>query len=84
MSGGIDENLSFEAARAELEAIVAAIDEGAVDLDALSAQVARAGALLVHCRRRITATRAQVEALVSGFEGALTDAAAPSPPEQPF
>lgn len=75
--------LSFEEARAELEAIVAAIDSGDVDVDTLSAQVARAGALLVHCRRRITATRAQVEELVAAFEDALAGAD-PGPPEQPF
>jgi len=62
------EELGFEEARAELEAIVAAIDHGDVDLDTLSAKVARAGALLAHCRTRITATRAQVEDLVASFD----------------
>ena len=38
------EELGFEEARAELEAIVAAIDDGDIDIDTLSAQVARAGA----------------------------------------
>jgi exodeoxyribonuclease VII small subunit len=78
------ESLTFVEARAELEAIVAAIDRGDVDLDTLSAKVARAGALLVHCRQRITATRAQVEELVATFEDALADATDPSAGEQPF
>ena len=86
MTDGSDETLpaTFEEARAELEAIVAAIDDGDADLDELSAKVARAGVLLVHCRRRITATRGQVEGLVATFEDALADASDRRPPEEPF
>ncbi len=80
------EELGFEEARAELEAIVAAIDGGDVDLDTLSAKVARAGTLIAHCRQRITATRAQVEQLVASFDEAPppTGADAAPPPEEPF
>lgn len=62
--------LGFEEARAELEAIVAAIDDGEIDIDTLSAQVARAGALLLHCRERIMATRTQVEGIVADLDAA--------------
>jgi exodeoxyribonuclease VII small subunit len=81
------QELSFEEARAELEAIVAAIDHGDVDLDTLSAKVARAGALLAHCRARITATRAQVEDLVATFDedpGDPGDQGGVRPAEEPF
>lgn len=79
------EELGFEEARAELEAIVAAIDHGDVDLDILSAKVARAGALLAHCRTRITATRAQVEDLVASFDDdPVEPGSGPAPTEEPF
>ena len=78
------EELGFEEARAELEAIVAAIDHGDVDLDTLSAKVARAGALLAHCRTRITATRVQVEDLVASFDEDPGDQADGRPGEAPF
>ncbi|MGH9036625.1 MAG: exodeoxyribonuclease VII small subunit [Acidimicrobiia bacterium] len=79
------EELRFEEARAELEGILAAIDHGDVDLDTLSAKVARAGALLAHCRARITATRAQVEDLVASFDKDPGDPGdGPGPAEEPF
>lgn len=78
------EELRFEEARAELEAILAAIDHGDVDLDTLSAKVARAGALLAHCRSRITATRAQVEDLVASFDEDPGDQSGARPAEEPF
>lgn len=78
------EELGFEEARAELEAIVAAIDHGDIDLDTLSAKVARAGALLAHCRARITATRAQVEDLVASFDEDPGDQGGARPAEEPF
>jgi len=79
------EELGFEEARAELEVIVAAIDHGDVDLDTLSAKVARAGALLAHCRTRITATRAQVEDLVASFDDDPEELGrGPAPTEEPF
>ena len=78
------EELRFEEARTELEAILAAIDRGEVDLDTLSAKVARAGALLAHCRARITATRAQIEDLVESFEDPGEHGDGPAPAEEPF
>ena len=77
--------LGFEEARAELEAIVAAIDAGEIDIDTLSTQVARAGALLLHCRDRIIATRTQVEGIVADIDQAWGANGAPgAPPEEPF
>jgi Exonuclease VII small subunit len=78
------EELGFEETRAELEAILAAIDGGAVDLDTLSAKVARAGALLAHCRARITATRAQIEDLVATFDATDDQRPGPGTVEGPF
>lgn len=74
--------LGFEEAKAELEAIVSAIDDGEVDIDTLSAQVARAGALLLHCRERIIATRTQVEGIVSDIDQAWGEGGGPV--EEPF
>ena len=79
------EELRFEEARAELEAILAAIDRGDVDLDTLSAKVARAGVLLAHCRARITATKSQIEDLVASFDDAPPEPGDGSgPAEEPF
>lgn len=80
------EELRFEEARAELEAILAAIDRGDVDLDTLSAKVSRAGALLAHCRARITATKGQIEDLVAAFDDDPPghQAGGASPAEEPF
>jgi exodeoxyribonuclease VII small subunit len=79
------EELRFEEARAELESILAAIDRGEVDLDTLSAKVARAGALLAHCRARITSTKAQIEDLVESFEDTAGEQGdGPAPAEEPF
>jgi exodeoxyribonuclease VII small subunit len=78
------EELGFEEARAELESIVAAIDDGDIDIDTLSAQVARAGALLLHCRDRIIATRTQVESIVADIDQAWGTNGSAAQPEEPF
>jgi exodeoxyribonuclease VII small subunit len=78
------EELGFEEARTELEAIVAAIDDGDIDIDTLSTKVARAGALLLHCRDRIIATRTQVEDIVADIDHAWGTNGSTVAPEEPF
>ena len=57
--------IGYAAALAELEAILAEIEDDAVDVDVLAARVKRAAELLRVCRDRITAARAEVGQIVA-------------------
>ena len=54
----------------ELETILARLEDDALDVDALSAHVARAAELIGLCRDRIASTKLEVERIVSGLEPA--------------
>jgi exodeoxyribonuclease VII small subunit len=56
---------SYAAAMDELEHILEEIEADDVDVDLLTERVARAAELIRWCRRRITATRADVERVVA-------------------
>jgi exodeoxyribonuclease VII small subunit len=66
--------ISYADAVAELEAIVARLEEADVDVDVLAGRVARAAELITICRDRIAATRLEVERIVGDL-----DPAAPAP-----
>lgn len=53
---------------AELEAIVAALEDTDVDVDVLAGRVARAAALITLCRDRIARTKIEVERIVADLE----------------
>ncbi len=53
---------------AELEAILAKLDDDALDVDVLAAQVARASELITLCRDRIANTKLEVERIVGDLE----------------
>ncbi|MEA3056474.1 MAG: exodeoxyribonuclease small subunit [Actinomycetota bacterium] len=53
----------------ELEAILAKLDDDALDVDALAEQVARAAELIGLCRDRIARTRLEVERIVGDIDG---------------
>ena len=74
-----DGELTYNAAAAELEAILAALERETVDIDDLEARVARATELIRFCRERLTRTEFEVERIVTD----LTDDASSSdvPPE---
>jgi exodeoxyribonuclease VII small subunit len=59
---------SYVAAVAELEAILRALEEDDLDVDALASNVARAADLLRWCRSRIIDTQMQVEHIVADLE----------------
>ena len=63
------ESLSYGAAMEELEQILSAIERDGVELDELSAQVARASAIIQHCRGKIETTEMQVQAILAGLDG---------------
>lgn len=55
-------------AMAELERILAEIEDDAVDVDVLAARVARAAHLVRWCRARLDGTRVDVEAIVADLD----------------
>lgn len=59
---------SWSDAIAELEAILVALDDDKLDVDALSAKVARAAELIAICRDRIAGTTLEVERIVADLE----------------
>jgi exodeoxyribonuclease VII small subunit len=52
----------------ELEQILAKLDDDALDVDVLAAQVARAAELIGMCRDRIARTKLEVERIVADLE----------------
>jgi exodeoxyribonuclease VII small subunit len=57
--------VGYAAAQAELESILAEIEDDAVDVDVLAARVRRAAELIRICKDRITAARAEVGQIVA-------------------
>lgn len=53
---------------AELETILARLEDDALDVDVLSAQVARAAELIALCRDRIASTKLEVERIVGDLD----------------
>jgi exodeoxyribonuclease VII small subunit len=68
-----DDQIAYGDAIAELEAIVAGLEDGDVDVDVLADRVTRAAELITLCRDRIARTRIEVERVVADLE-----------PEQPL
>ena len=60
---------SWSDAIAELESILVALDDDKLDVDALSAKVARAAELIALCRDRIAGTTLEVERIVADLDG---------------
>jgi exodeoxyribonuclease VII small subunit len=72
------EEIGYGEAVAELEEILDEIESDDVDVDLLSVRVRRAAELIRICRRRIHATRMEVEEIVAGLETTSPAAAAPA------
>ncbi|MEM0986405.1 MAG: exodeoxyribonuclease VII small subunit [Pseudomonadota bacterium] len=66
------ESLSFEAALKELEAIVAELDRGDVELEQSIARYERGAALRAHCEAKLKAAELKVEQIVQGKDGGVT------------
>jgi exodeoxyribonuclease VII small subunit len=58
-----DDDLSYEAALQQLEALVARMDSGQMPLDELLAGYARGAALLKLCREKLAAVEQQIKLL---------------------
>lgn len=63
-----DDSIRWADAIAELEQILARLDDDALDVDVLAAQVARAAELIGECRDRIARTKLEVERIVGDLE----------------
>ena len=68
------EPTGYAEAMAELEAILAEIEDDAVDVDVLTRKVARAAQLVRWCRGRIDGARVDVERIVADLTPDATDA----------
>ena len=64
------EDLSFEAALAELEDIVSRLEQGEVDLEDSIALYERGNALKALCEKKLKGAEARLEKIVLGPEGA--------------
>ena len=65
---GGPEPTGYAEAMAELEAILAEIEDEAVDVDVLTRKVARAARLIRWCRGRIEGARVDVERIVAELD----------------
>ena len=63
-----DDQIAYADAIAELEGIVATLEDSAVDVDVLASRVARAAELITLCRDRISKTRIEVERVVADLD----------------
>ncbi len=61
------DQLSYPDALAELETILDRLEHDEPDVDRVADDVARATALIVHCRSRISAARIKVDQVVAGL-----------------
>ena len=66
------EEMSFEAAMAELEAVVTKLDRGEVPLDQSIALYERGAALKAHCEAKLKEAEEKVEQLVLNADGQPT------------
>jgi len=62
------EEIRWADAIAELEQILTKLDDDALDVDVLAAQVARAAELIGLCRDRIANTKLEVERIVGDID----------------
>ena len=63
--------MSFEAALAELEAVVGKLEAGTVPLEESIALYARGAELRAHCEERLKAAEAKVAEIAQGPDGSL-------------
>jgi exodeoxyribonuclease VII small subunit len=75
---------SYAEASSEIEAILAEIESGEIDLDVLSERVERAATLLALCRSKLAATETRVRKVVAELDAApaADDAGAAEDDEQ--
>lgn len=68
-----DDQTGYADALAELEGILADLEDDGIDIDLLGEKVARATTLIRLCRDRINAARVQVERVVADLDTLADD-----------
>ena len=63
-----DPQLDYSSAVAELDEILAELEDESLDVDILADRVKRASVLITFCRTRITSAKTQVEQIVADLE----------------
>jgi exodeoxyribonuclease VII small subunit len=63
-----DPELDYSSAVAELDEILAELEDESLDVDILADRVKRASVLITFCRTRITSAKTQVEQIVADLE----------------
>lgn len=64
---------SYSAQFAELQTLLASLEQGEVDVDALSEKVKRAADLITACQSRLRETEVQVKKVIEKFEKAADE-----------
>ena len=67
------EQIRYADAMGELEQILEGLENDAIDVDELAAQVKRASELINICRERLTNTQVEIEKVVADFDGLEQD-----------
>ncbi len=62
------EKLTYSEAKKELETIVAAIESGEPDVDALTEKVKRASELIAFCKEKLTKTDEELQKLLDDID----------------
>jgi exodeoxyribonuclease VII small subunit len=62
------EKLTYTSAKKELEAIVASIESGELDIDALTDKVKRASELITFCKDKLTKTDKELQKLLEELD----------------
>jgi exodeoxyribonuclease VII small subunit len=78
-----EKDLTFEQARAELESIITAIEQGKFGLEEMIAQSERAKRLHDHCKRILTEAEARIQRLQLAEDGTPTTVPMEPLPEGP-
>ncbi|MDD4777724.1 MAG: exodeoxyribonuclease VII small subunit [Fermentimonas sp.] len=60
--------MTYTSAKKELETIVASIESGALDVDALTDKVKRATDLIIFCKEKLTKTDSELQKLLEELD----------------
>ncbi|WP_418537805.1 exodeoxyribonuclease VII small subunit [Odoribacter laneus] len=64
----MEEKLNYKEAMAEIESIVAMLEENKLDVDELSAKVKRVSQLIAFCKSKLHDTEEEVENILKSME----------------
>ena len=64
----MEEKLNYKEAMAEIESIVALLEENKLDVDELSAKVKRVSKLIAFCKSKLHDTEEEVENILKSME----------------